>query len=237
MDSVIDDIYGGKYKPKTKLKLGKVCKEGDEKCKIRRKTFFQTIAKMKMNTACPDGSFRGIPSQSLRNLVGNLGIRKRKNQPKKVLCGMLKDYETLRKKNIMISYGEYKKKPTRIGYNALRGNYIDFPPNTSGLPEEIEPLYRSYDYKLSRKIIDDIPQWLKEDRIERKAYRDKGLKRPVNIKRKRGRPPIVVEEMKEEVKTKRPRGRPKKVVEQVKPILQPIIKPPRTKPFEVGFRF
>jgi hypothetical protein len=216
MDSVIDDIYGGKYKPKTNLKLGKVCKEGDEKCKIRRKTFFQTIAKMKMNTACPDGSFAGIPSQSLRNLVGNLGIPQRKNRPKKILCAMLKGKETKIKK-----YGEYKEEPW-VGYNSVMGNYIHFPPNISGLPQQIEPLYRSYDYKLKRGIIDDIPQWLKDDRVERKAYRDKGLKRPVNIKRKRGRPPIVVEEKKEEVKTKRPRGRPKKV--EVKPILQPLIK-------------
>ena len=228
MDSVIDDIYGGKYKPKTNLKLGKVCKKGDEVCLKRRKTFFSTIAKMKQPT-CPDGSFRGIPSQSLRNLVGEFNISGRKNQPKKILCKMLKGREEKIKK-----FGEYREEPY-IGYNKEKGNFIMYPPNISGLPQLIEPEYRSYDYLFKIGQIRELPEWLIEDRSERKAYKAKGLKRPINIKRKRGRPAKVIEEVKEEVKEKKKRGRPPKT--KVQPILQPIIKQPRKKGEPIILRF
>ena len=32
----MNDIYGGKYEPKTNLRLGKVCKKNDTNCEKRR---------------------------------------------------------------------------------------------------------------------------------------------------------------------------------------------------------
>jgi hypothetical protein len=216
----MDDIYGGKYEPKTNLRLGKVCKKNDINCEKRRKSFFSSIAKMK-NPKCPDGSFVGIPSQSLRNLVGLLNIPKRKNKSKVTLCKMLKDYETKNKIDLMNIYGKYRNKVKTIYKPIKRLNYIEYEPIKNSLSLQIEPKYRSYDYLLKNDIIKNIPEWLDDRR--------KGIKKTI---KKRGRPKKIIEEVVPIIK--RPRGRPKKNIEEVKPILQPI-KQPMKKPIIVNF--
>jgi len=80
------------YYKRKNPELGKMPEKGTKE----RSEFMKKIRSMKKVPQCPDGSFKGWDSQSLRNLAAEFGVKKRniikKSEGKRNLCALLKKY-------------------------------------------------------------------------------------------------------------------------------------------------